>query len=204
MQHIPLRSCSFWLPPVSSALILARECNWLARRMLITCVMWHSRTHAQISNEWPYCSSLFCAFVIHYSSYSISKLFTWFSGGVKQFRETKIMLDHSIANGQYGYSVVQHVPLCLCSLLAAISQFNAFTGRRMQLTGWEKCYNNMRNMTCADTQTSNKRPYCSFLYCGQIMEADMNLYSIQLALYYYYNYKLRQIKLNEVKLKEIM
>ena len=34
----------YWLPPASSAfLLLARKCNWLAEKMLITCVMRHAR-----------------------------------------------------------------------------------------------------------------------------------------------------------------
>ena len=55
--------------------------------------------------------------------------------------------------------------LCLCSLLAATSQFSVFIGQKMQLTGWENA-NNMRKAICADTQTSNEWPYCSFLYCA--------------------------------------
>ena len=56
--------------------------------------------------------------------------------------------------------------LCLCSLLAAISQFRVSIGQKMQLTGYENA-NNMRNAKCAGTQTSMKWPYCSFLYCAQ-------------------------------------
>ena len=37
-------------------------------------------------------------------------------------------------NEQYGNSAVQHVPLCLRSLLAANSQFTVFIGHKMQLT----------------------------------------------------------------------
>ena len=33
----------YWLPPASSAFLLARKCNWLAEKMLITCVMRHAR-----------------------------------------------------------------------------------------------------------------------------------------------------------------
>ena len=60
---------------------------------------------------------------------------------------------HRIANGQYGHSAVEHVPLCLCSLLAAISQFRVSIGQNMQLTGYENA-NSMRNAKCAGTQTS--------------------------------------------------
>ena len=42
--------------------------------------------------------------------------------------------------------------LCLCSLLAAISQFRVSIGQKMQLTGYENA-NNMRNAKCAGTQT---------------------------------------------------
>ena len=35
----------YWLPPASSAFLLARKCNGLAERMLITCVMRHAWTH---------------------------------------------------------------------------------------------------------------------------------------------------------------
>ena len=33
----------YWLSPASSAFLLARKCNWLAEKMLITCVMQHAR-----------------------------------------------------------------------------------------------------------------------------------------------------------------
>ena len=61
--------------------------------------------------------------------------------------------------------MVFYVYADLCSLLAATSQFSILIGQNMQLTG---CHNGneMRNATCADTQISIERPYCSFLYCG--------------------------------------
>ena len=54
---------------------------------------------------------------------------------------------------------------CLCSLLAATSQFSILIGQKMQLTG---CHNDneMRNAICVDTKISIEWPYCSFLYCG--------------------------------------
>ena len=57
------------------------------------------------------------------------------------------------------------MPLCLCSLLAAISQFWVSIGQKIQLTGYENA-NSMRNAKCVDTQNSMEWPYCSFLYCG--------------------------------------
>ena len=57
------------------------------------------------------------------------------------------------------------MPLCLCSLLAATSQFRVSIGQKMQLTGKENA-NNMRNAKCAGTQNSMEWLYCSFLYCG--------------------------------------
>ena len=56
---------------------------------------------------------------------------------------------------------MQHVPLCLCSLLAANSQFSIPIGQKMQLTGCDNA-NYVRNATCADTQTSIEWPYCTF------------------------------------------
>ena len=35
----------YWLPPASSGFLLARKRNWLAEKMLITCVMRNARTH---------------------------------------------------------------------------------------------------------------------------------------------------------------
>ena len=66
---------------------------------------------------------------------------------------------HSIGNRQC--NVVFYVYADLCSLLAATSQFSILVGQNMQLTG---CHNGdeMRNATCADTQTSIEWPYCSF------------------------------------------
>ena len=56
----------------------------------------------------------------------------------------------------------------LCSLLAANSQFSILIGQKMQLTG---CHNGneMRNATCVDTKISIEWPYCSFLYCDNIL-----------------------------------
>ena len=45
------------------------------------------------------------------------------------------IMPHSIANGQDGRLAVQHVPLCLCSLRAAPSQFSVSIGRKIQLAG---------------------------------------------------------------------
>ena len=61
------------------------------------------------------------------------------------------------------------MPLCLCSLLAAISQFWVSIGQKIQLTGYENA-NNMRNAKCVDTQNSMEWPYCSFLYCDQVLQ----------------------------------
>ena len=58
--------------------------------------------------------------------------------------------------------------LCLCSLLAANSQFSIPIGQKMQLTGWDNA-NNMRNAIWADTQTSIEWPYCFSLYCGNVI-----------------------------------
>ena len=35
----------YWLPPASSGFLLARKCNWLAEKMLITCVMRNAQAH---------------------------------------------------------------------------------------------------------------------------------------------------------------
>ena len=40
-------------------------------------------------------------------------------------------------------------------------------GQKVQLTG-RKNTNYMRNAKCADKQTSNEGPYCSFLYCASV------------------------------------
>ena len=35
----------YWLPTANSGFLLARKCNWLAKKMLITCVMRNARAH---------------------------------------------------------------------------------------------------------------------------------------------------------------
>ena len=63
------------------------------------------------------------------------------SGPKTQDKAKKWLLDmlsgheHSITNGHEGDSAVQHVPLCLCSLLAATSQFCILIDLKMLLTG---------------------------------------------------------------------
>ena len=51
----------YWLPPASSAFLLARKCNWLAEKMLITCVMRHARLQKlqRLRREWPFYVFLF-------------------------------------------------------------------------------------------------------------------------------------------------
>ena len=60
-------------------------------------------------------------------------------------------------------NMVFYVYADLCSLVAATSQFSILIGQRMQLTG---CHNGneIRNVTCVDTQISIEWPYvyCSF------------------------------------------
>ena len=73
------------------------------------------------------------------------------------------------------------MPLCLCSLLAAISQFWVSIGQKIQLTGYENA-NSMRNAKCVDTQNSMEWPYCSFLYCGyDTVEVENGLITFPLA-----------------------
>ena len=62
---------------------------------------------------------------------------------------------------------MQHVTLCLCSLLAATSQFSIPIGQKMQLTGWENA-NNVRNATCAASKTP-KAPTRVALLCILIL-----------------------------------
>ena len=52
---------------------------------------------------------------------------------VNALMRTHVQLGHRIRNE--GHSAVQHVSLCLCSLLAATSQFSIPIGQKMQLTG---------------------------------------------------------------------
>ena len=47
-----------------------------------------------------------------------------------------------------------------CILLAATSQFSIFTVQKMQLTGLDNA-NNVRNATCAETQTLIEWHQCS-------------------------------------------
>ena len=35
----------YWLPSASPGFLLVRKCNWLAKKMLITCVMQNARAH---------------------------------------------------------------------------------------------------------------------------------------------------------------
>ena len=91
----------------SSAFLLARKCNWLAR----TCTM-NMRNATCVGTQ------------------------------TSKVRVTLLFIPYTV-------------------LLAANSQFRIFIGQKMQLTGWENA-DNMRNATCADTQTSMEWLYCSF------------------------------------------
>ena len=53
------------------SVLTGRKCNWLAERMLITCVMRHAT-----SNEWPNCSFLYCSFSLSVYCYVIFVLCT--------------------------------------------------------------------------------------------------------------------------------
>ena len=87
--------------------------------------------------------------------------FTFCSWSYKTTNKVSAWRNFSPATAKY---VSGKRALRLCTLLAATSHFSVIIGQKMQLTGLENA-NNMRNATCADTQTSKKWPYCSFLYC---------------------------------------
>ena len=63
---------------------------------------------------------------------------------------------------------MQHVSLCLCSLLAATSQFTIPIGQKMQLTGGENA-NNVRNATCAASKTSKVPTQDALLFISYSM-----------------------------------
>ena len=54
-----------------------------------------------------------------------------------------VRFQQNLISFTVGHLAVQHVPLCLCSLLAATNQFSVVIGQKMQVTGWENA-NNMR------------------------------------------------------------
>ena len=49
----------YWVPPDSSAFLLARKCSSLAERMLITCVMRYAWTH-KLQLSGPTVHSVYC------------------------------------------------------------------------------------------------------------------------------------------------
>ena len=77
---------------------------------------------------------------------------------------------------------MQHVSLCLCSLLAATSQFSIPIGQKMQLTGWENA-NNVRNATCAASKISKvpTQDALLFIFYAMVLVAATDL-KIQLIL----------------------
>ena len=66
---------------------------------------------------------------------------------------------------------MQHVSLCLCSLLAATSQFSIPIGQKMQLTGWENA-NNVRNAICAASKISKVPMQDALLFISYSMTED--------------------------------
>ena len=64
---------------------------------------------------------------------------------------------------------MQHVSLCLCSLLSATNQFSIPIGQKMQLTGWENA-NNVRNATCAASKTSKVPTQDALLFISYSMQ----------------------------------
>ena len=69
---------------------------------------------------------------------------------------------------------MQHVSLCLCSLLAATSQFSIPIGQKMQLTGWENA-NNVRNATCAASKTSKVPMQDALLFISYSMTLPLRI-----------------------------
>ena len=65
----------YWLPPTSSAFLLARKCNSLAEKMLITCVMRHARLQKlqRFRRKMP-----FYSFLILCSACRRSELFVYY------------------------------------------------------------------------------------------------------------------------------
>ena len=72
----------------------------------------------------------------------------------------------------------QHVPLWLCSLLAAISQFWVSIGQKIQLTVYENA-KNMRNAKCAGTQSSMASQIKYYTRCLSVRDfhSDHELHS---------------------------
>ena len=81
-----------------------------------------------------------------------------------QYREWTVGLLSSVA-----------CPPCLCSLLPAKSLFSILIGQKMQMTGLDNA-NNMRNATCANTQTSIEWPYCTFLKLWQNCHSENGIH----------------------------
>ena len=81
-----------------------------------------------------------------------------------QYREWTVGLLSSVA-----------CPPCSCSLLPAKSLFSILIGQKMQMTGLDNA-NNMRNATCANTQTSIEWPYCTFLKLWQNCHSENGIH----------------------------
>ena len=55
MQHVTLCLCSLLAATSQFSIPIGRKCNWLAEKMLITCVMRHARLQKlqRLRREWP-------------------------------------------------------------------------------------------------------------------------------------------------------
>ena len=76
---------------------------------------------------------------------------------------------------------MQHVSLCLSSLLAATSQFSIPIGQKMQLTGWENA-NNVRNGDMRGLKTSKVQKQDALLFISYSMTLRSRLYALDSTL----------------------
>ena len=79
----------YWLPPASSGFLLARKCNWLAGKMLITCEM---RGHTNFNGVALLFIPLLC---FNHASISIQKL--WWCASYTIAQHAPILKFHWLA-----------------------------------------------------------------------------------------------------------
>ena len=65
----------YWLPSASSGFLLARKCNWLAKKMLTTCVMRDGRAHKlQWSDPTVHSSTVIWSAIIKESAREVANV----------------------------------------------------------------------------------------------------------------------------------
>ena len=122
----------YWLPPASSAFLLARKCNWLAEKMLITCVMRHARLQKlqRLRREWPFYIFLFYGCTITPRPWPVACLL------LARSAASRTCLNRTVISS---FTTLCYIFKLLCNCWQILDVFEKFLGKNSPKYCWLYC-----------------------------------------------------------------